>query len=262
MRMGLTAIRFKAWAISALLMLVCPAVAEAASHKFIPCKPVRNQCVGIIDVYNDGVYWIANRVVKDGRETWEPIKRAHCPTDEDYHGRRAYARDPKYGDYMCVYDDIRERPDPSTKPGKLFRYITTHKVLLASDATLALSSLADAASAAHCQHVSPFCHETNPLLGPHPSTAALYGTKMGLTAMYIGIDHWWEHEFKGTAPEKIYVFWSAWLVSQSYGGTLSNISTALSYRGPSPALSANDLVGAGGRLTIAHEQLMRAVPIP
>jgi len=263
MSFGLAAtIRSKTLLVSTLV-LVFPIVAGAASHNFVPCKPVGKQCVGIVDVYKDGVYWMANRVVVDGHETWVPIKRAHCPTEQDYHQRRAWSRDPKYGDYMCVYDNIRERPEPPTKAGKFFRFVTTHKVVLGSDAALMLSALADAASAAHCQHVDPYCYEKNSFLGPHPSAGALYGTKLGFTALYIGIDHLWEDVYKGEAPEKVHLFWDAWLVSQNYGGTLSNVNTALSYGGPPrPALSANDLATAHERLAVGHEGLARAVPIP
>ncbi|MGD1211349.1 MAG: hypothetical protein ABR973_08355 [Candidatus Acidiferrales bacterium] len=262
MGFGLTAtVRFKTLAVSALV-LVFPIAAGAASHKFVPCKPVGAQCVGIVELYDDGVYWIANRVVKDGRETWEPIKKADCPRDQDYHERKAYAWDRKYGDYICVYDEIRERPDPATKRGKLFRYIGTHKALLASDATLFISSMADAASAVHCQHVSSSCRETNPILGPHPSSAGIYGTKLGLTAAYIGLDHWWAYEFKGHEPDTAYLFWCAWLVGQNYYGTLTNINTARGVPSAQIAVWGDDLAAARERLTAAHERLMGAVPIP
>jgi hypothetical protein len=78
------------------------------------------------------------------------------------------------------------------RPG-LFRsfghYLKTHKELLIMDAVVVLPLSAEAASTVHCMHVSPFCNESNELLGRRPSTAAVWGLALGFSAMVVTFNH-------------------------------------------------------------------------
>jgi hypothetical protein len=239
--------------LGAVLLLMFPAISEA-SHEFLPCKPVKSECVAIVDIYDDGVYWIADRIEIDGYVFWDPIKKADCPHDSDYHLRKEYGWDPKYGNYACLYDEVHERPSPDSRRGRFIDYVVTHKSLLASDGVLILSALADASSAAHCQQVSRSCIEKNALLGPHPSAGTLYGTKLSITAGLIAVDHYWVHEFKESPPnDGLYLFWWSAFVGENFYGTLTNVNTA-GRLVSSPAEHASNL-------RRARERLMQDPPV-
>lgn len=81
---------------------------------------------------------------------------------------------------------------PERTPG-LFRrfghYIKTHKELLLMDSVVLLPVSAEAASTVHCMHVSPFCNESNELLGRRPSTGAVWGLALGYSAVIITSNH-------------------------------------------------------------------------
>jgi hypothetical protein len=73
--------------------------------------------------------------------------------------------------------------------GKLGRYVKTHKELLLMDSLVVLPVSAEAASTVHCLHVSPFCNESNELLGRRPSTGAVWGLALGYSAGIITANH-------------------------------------------------------------------------
>jgi len=72
---------------------------------------------------------------------------------------------------------------------KFGRYVTTHKELLLMDGLVVLPVSAEAASTVHCLHVSPFCKESNELLGRRPSTGAVWGLALGYSAGIITANH-------------------------------------------------------------------------
>lgn len=74
-------------------------------------------------------------------------------------------------------------------PGHVWHYVTHHKELLIHDTLLVLTASADAASSVHCQHISPFCKETNSTLGPRPSELATWGYLLGFAGAKITLNH-------------------------------------------------------------------------
>jgi hypothetical protein len=68
-------------------------------------------------------------------------------------------------------------------------YVKTHKELLIMDAVVVLPISAEAASTVHCIHVSPFCNESNELLGRRPSAGAVWGLALGYSAGIITANH-------------------------------------------------------------------------
>jgi hypothetical protein len=226
----------------AVMVLGLLAPAQAAARKeFYPCRPIGKQCVGVV-VLSDGEFWHANRVIKDGKETWEPIKKADCPNINSYHPKNVYRYDYTYGDYICKYESANEAPQPAMRMGAFGRYISTHKMLLVTDSLLVLSGLADSASSVHCQHMHPACVESNEVLGKHPSNATLYGSKMGLTAGWIVLNHWWASDNHGEPVQRVYVFWTAPLIFLSATYAYHNADVAV-------------------RMSKARAQIMQAVPI-
>jgi hypothetical protein len=232
-----------------LSFCVAPA-AFAASHDYKPCKPVGHECVGIV-VLDDGNFWIANRAMRGDVETWQPIKKADCPNINSYHPRNLYRFDSKYGDYICKYEWANEPPPPALHMGGLGRYISSHKVLLINDTGLVLAALADSASSVHCQHMHPACAETAALLGRHPGNLTLYGSKMGLTAAWIGINHWWESDHHGEPSQNIYAFWNVPLAFLCVTDAIHNADIA----------SQMHNVAAAGRMADARTHLLNEVPI-
>jgi hypothetical protein len=79
-------------------------------------------------------------------------------------------------------------------PAKIGHYIRTHKEILISDAVILLALNADAGSTVHCLHVSPGCIETNSIIGPRPSNAAVWGLVEGYAVGLIAAQHlfWWQ----------------------------------------------------------------------
>jgi len=73
--------------------------------------------------------------------------------------------------------------------GKFGRYCKTHKELLLMDSIVLLPVSAEAASTVHCIHVSPFCNESNELLGRRPSTGKVWGLALGYSAAIITSNH-------------------------------------------------------------------------
>jgi hypothetical protein len=201
---------------------------------------VKNKCISIVD-YGDGVYWVANRVVKDEKVSWEPIKRADCPSKSDFHYREFGAYDRAFGAYTCVYDDVRQPPAAATSGGKIGRYIKTHKFLLVSDAILVGSSLADAVTTERCLHV-PGCVESNPFVGPHPSDLEIYGIKMGLTGIFVTMNHKWFHDSEHRPIQFLPFLWTAPLVASSIADAANNVQVT-------------------DNLSRARAQLMSQVPV-
>jgi hypothetical protein len=226
-----------------------PAV-HAASHDYRPCKPIGRECVGIV-VLDDGDFWITNRVMRGEVETWEPIKKADCPNINSYHPRNVYRFDSKYGDYVCKYEWANEAPPPALHMGGFGRYISSHKVLLLNDAGLILAALADSASSVHCQHMHPACVETAAILGRHPSNVSLYGSKMGLTVAWIGINHWWASDHQDEPSQNLYTFWNVPLAFLSTVDAIhnANLSTRLGN------------AQAAGRMANARTHLLNEIPV-
>jgi len=217
----------KYWIALNIAILAAPAL-YAASHDYRPCKPMGRECVSIV-VFDDGNFWIADRIMQGEKETWQPIKKADCPNINSYHPREVFRSDWKYGDYVCKYEWASEPPPPALHMGGFGRYISSHKVLLVNDTALVLAALADSASSVHCQHMHPACVETAALLGKHPGNVTLYGSKMGLTAAWIGINHWWEDDHHDEPSQDIYTFWNVPLTFLSITNTIHNadLSTRL-----------------------------------
>jgi hypothetical protein len=229
----------KVFAFLGFLLSCHPAIARPDSKA---CKPVGTQCVGII-AKDNGRLWIADRAFQDGQYIWVPIKEADCPSEQGKHGLTYYSHDPVYGDYECSYDRINQRneyePVAGVRESSIGRYMRTHKVLLAVDTALVLSSLADAASTVHCMHTNPFCREENPLLSPHPSNLQVYGLKLGLTAAFIGWTHYWVHTSRRRGwGESYYGAWAAPLIVFSALATKHNVSIAEEYSAPRAAARA------------------------
>ena len=210
-----------------VFVLLCPSMASA-SHRWDPCKPVKTKingvkrelCVAMV-VQTDGSWWVANRLREGetaagaltiGDDRWELLEPAPCPNINAYHAKNEYGFDSRFGDYVCRYESANEAPPHAMHMGGLGRYISTHKMLLATDSIFVLSSLADSTSTVHCLHLYPACAETNPLLGKHPSDFAAYGLKLGLTAGWIGINHWWAHDNHGEPRQRLYTYWTAPLI--------------------------------------------------
>ena len=94
----------------------------------------------------------------------------------------------------CISATRAQEIERTKKPAKIRHYIRTHKELLIADAVILLAQSADAGSTVHCQHVSPFCVETNGVIGPHPSNGATWAdaevTAVGLiVALHL---FWWQ----------------------------------------------------------------------
>lgn len=227
--------------LSLILFHLISVPTKAGTEDKRPCWPVKSQCVGFVTL-SDGEVWFAQRVVKDGKEAWVPIKKADCPNANSHHFQNVYRYDYKYGDYVCKYESANEAPPAAMHTGGLGRYISTHKMLLVTDTLLVLSSLADSASSVHDQHMHPPGVETNPLLGKHPSNVALYGSKMGLTAAWIGINHWWARDLHGDPLQRIYIFWTAPLIFLNATYAYHNADVAV-------------------RMSNARARIMQAVPI-
>jgi hypothetical protein len=196
-------------------------VANAATANTEYCKPVKDKCINVVD-YGNGIYWVANRVVKEDKVTWEPIKRANCPSKTEPHYRESAAYDSTFGAYTCLYDDVLQPPPAATSGGKVGRYIKTHKFLLVSDAILVGSSLADAVTTERCLHVTG-CVESNPFVGPHPSDLEIYGIKMGLTGVFVTMNHKWFHDSQHRSIQFLPFLWTAPLVATSIAAAENNV---------------------------------------
>jgi len=72
---------------------------------------------------------------------------------------------------------------------KMWHYITTHKELLASDAIIIAAWSADAASTINDERNCTNCIETNSVLGPHPTTGAVWLYAYGWTAFQTTLNH-------------------------------------------------------------------------
>jgi hypothetical protein len=227
--------------ILAVSLLLFPAMSRAREQNPTPCKQIGSDCVGVVDINGDDVQWLARIVVKDGRDAWEPIEEADCPRESEAHGFEEHGHDPTYGDYVCQYKSAHEGAAPARKGGRIFRYVSTNKVLLLSDSALILSGLADVITSVRCQHMYPAsCVETNAIVGRHPSDAATYGYKMGASvAMIIG-NHWVNRSFGRW--RHVYVPWTTSLVA-------SNI------------YAAHHNIGVINTLEVARSRLMNEVPV-
>jgi hypothetical protein len=227
------------------ILLALPAIASAShkdndNDKDQECHQFHNECVAVFN-YDDGRYFVRREVV-DGQVSWERIKKTPCPAENDYHYREFEFRDSKYGDWVCKYEQRHLRPIPATVGGKLGRYISTHKVLLITDAALILTSLADTMSTDHCLSI-PGCKESNALVGPHPSDLEIYGPKMGLTAAIVLFDHKWVHDADHSPREHAVYLWVAPLSVLSVANTFNNVRVA-------------------SHLPEARAHLMEQVPVP
>jgi hypothetical protein len=212
-----------------VLFVLLLAARSAQAHDFKSCKPVGTQCVGIVDDF-DGDFWIANRIRSDnGRYMWVNIKRADCPNAHSRHDLTFHAFDPVYGDYECRYDAVVEHGDDepvsALRESGLHHYVRRHKTLLATDAVLMLSSLAEAASTEHCLQANGSCMETNPLLRGHPSAAQLYGLKISLTSAIIFTNHLWVSRIERT-DSPVYELWTVPLVIMNGIAASNNIRVA------------------------------------
>jgi len=96
--------------------------------------------------------------------------------------------------------------------------------LLALDSALVGSSLADAVTTMNCLHVG--CVESNPLVGKHPSGIEVYGLKMGLTGVFVVMNHKWFHDSQHRPIEFLPYFWTAPLVITSITAAASNAQIA------------------------------------
>ena len=96
----------------------------------------------------------------------------------------------------------------SKRPARLVSFVRTHGELLVSDALVALSESADAASSVACQHARPVaCSETNPLLGKHPSAAATWGYAIGGAVAIATAQHLaWKFALRDDPPRR-HVIW-------------------------------------------------------
>lgn len=186
------------------------------------CRKVKNDCVGLV-FESDGYLWFAKRVVVNGVERWDPIKKADCPRDDSRHEQVVYARDDKYGYYKCIYYGNTE----PTGNGVRF-FIRTHKVLLITDSVMLAASMADAASAVHCQHTSPECFETNYFLPRRPTNLQLYGFALGTSSATIAFDHWFKHGLSNSDFGLIYLGDVALTVTGYYRGITANIDATQS----------------------------------
>lgn len=174
----------------------------------------------------DGSFWLADHASKDGRYVWLPIKPAACPSASDRRFSIYVSTDPVYGAYRCVYpirgDHRNATPVIGARRQRIWRYIGTHKLLLATDTVLILSSLADSASSYKCEQTSTFCSEDNPLLPKHPTAAQLYSLKLGMTAGFITLNHWWYH----AGSDWGYELWTAPLVFSNISAAKHNVDLA------------------------------------
>jgi hypothetical protein len=210
------------------IFLVIPIAVLAAHDQYTGCKTVGTQCVSVV-MKADGSFWLADRVYKNERYSWVPIKPTECPNSRDRRFSVYTSIDRVYGAYRCVYpaygDGLDATPTIGSNSRSITHYVRTHKLLLITDTVLVLSSLADSASSVTCEQTSHFCGEDNPLLPRHPSPAQLYAFKMGVTGGIIV----WNHYFvarkagKWNLPKWYYESWSAGVIAGSIKATKSNV---------------------------------------
>jgi len=94
-------------------------------------------------------------------------------------------------------------------PKKIPRFDWKFDVLAAA---WAAGYLADESQTLNCLKTNPFCRETNPLFGPHPSAARLYGLTLAVDGAYmLG-----SYELRRHGPRSLRRFWSIGMSYPTY----------------------------------------------
>jgi hypothetical protein len=128
----------------------------------------------------------------------------------------------------CVPASRAQEIKRARMPAKIGHYIRTHKELLISDAVVLLALNADAGSTVHCKHVSPYCLETNSIIGPHPSNAAVWGLVNGYAVGLIAGVHlfWWQANKVDPEARHIILLFPIALGIDEYWTVTSNVADA------------------------------------
>ncbi len=121
---------------------------------------------------------------------------------------------------ICFFWTAAARADENDTK-KAGHFSATHKLLIAAQAVVLLSALASAAASVHCQHEQPACREGNPFLPVHPSNGAIYGTKIGSTVAFIGIDRWIVHKNRYRERDPSRFAWLFWMPALSYANIVA-----------------------------------------
>ena len=130
---------------------------------------------------------------------------------------------------LCCTPALRaQETERAKRPAKIGHYIHTHKELLIADAVVLLAWSADAASSVHCQHVSPYCVDSNSVVGPHPSNAATWGFAESMAVGLIVGEHlfWWQANKVDPEARHIILLFPAAVVITQYWNVSGNVAAA------------------------------------
>jgi hypothetical protein len=99
----------------------------------------------------------------------------------------------------------------------VWRYTTHHKELLISDAAMFLAANADAASTVHCLRSSPFCKESNEILGAHPSNVGAYSLANLYALGLVTMNHFGYRDLEGSKLRHfVWVPSAIWTIGETH----------------------------------------------